>query len=185
MKKLLFCLALATVILSAPPVWADAVINPGETFELRISGVPGEDQSTISSTYTVDGEGNLNMPYIGKIMVAHLTASAIQSVIERAYVSQGIFTHPTITLNIAPTARFVNVSGAVKGPGRIPYTADMTVLTAIIAAGDFNEFANPGKVQLTRDGKVIRVDCKRAKKDPSQDQKVLPRDQIFVPESFF
>ena len=75
--------------------------------------------------------------------MAHLTASAIQSTIERAYVAQGIFTHPTITLNIAPAARFVNVSGAVKSPGRVPYSADMTVLTAIVAAGDFNEFAKP------------------------------------------
>ena len=118
-------------------------------------------------------------------MVARLTPSAIQSNIEHTYVSQGIFTHPTITLSIAPAARFVNVSGQVKAPQRVPYTPDMTVLSAINAAGDFSDFADQGKVHLVRNGSVRFVNCKKARGNPELDEKVLPGDQIQVPEGFW
>ena len=184
--KSIFCLSvLAVLTLSVSSALADAVLRSGDSFELRIGGVPPDDVATISSNYTVDGEGYLNLPYIGKILVARMTASSIQSTIERAYVSQGIFTHPTVTLNIAATARFVNVGGQVRSPGRIPFTEDMTVLSAINAAGDFTEYAKASDVWLTRDGKVMHVNCKNARRNPASDVKVLPGDQIQVQESFW
>ena len=61
----------------------------------------------------------------------------------------------------------------------------MTVMSAINAAGDFTEYADQGKVRLTRDGQVSIVNCKKARKDPSEDKKVLPGDQIQVGESFW
>ena len=178
-------MVLAATLALTGTALADATIRPGDTFELRIGGVPPDDAAAISSNYVADGEGNINLPYINKIHVAGLTISAVQSAIERAYISPGIFTHPTITVNPAASARFVNVSGQVKAPGRIPYTADMTVISAINAAGDFNEFAYQKKVHLTRDGKVDYENCARARAHPEEDKKVLPGDQIFVEQGFF
>ncbi len=185
MKKALFLIALAATAAFTSSAMADATIRPGDTFELRIGGVPPDDQGAIGSNYVADGEGNINLPYVGKIHIANLTISAVQAVIERAYISGGIFTHPTVTVNPATSARFVNVAGQVKAPGRIPYTADMTIISAINAAGDFNEFANQKKVHLTREGKVEFENCARARVRPDEDKKVLPGDQIFVEESFF
>lgn len=185
MKKASTLLAAVMLVFTVSTALADATIRPGDSFDLRIGGVPGDDQATISSNYTVDGDGFLNLPYIGRIQVARMSPSAIQALIERTYVSQQIFTHPTVTLNIAPSARFVNVSGQVKSPQRVPYTPDMTVLSAINAAGDFNDFAAQGKVHLVRDGRVSFVDCKKARGNPALDQKVLPGDQIQVPEGFW
>ena len=184
MKTASWFVVVALVLLSVHSAFADSTLRPGDSFEIRIGGVPPDDVGTINSNYTVDGEGNLNLPYIGKIFVAHMTVSAIQSAIEHAYVSQGIFTHPTITLNMA-SARFVNVAGQVRSPTRVAYTEDMTVLSAINAAGDFTEYAKESDVRLTRDGKVMKVDCKKVHKNPETDVKVLPGDQIFVPESFW
>ena len=163
----------------------DAKLRTGDSFDLKIGGVPSDDAASISSNYTVDGEGCLNISLLGKIRVAGLTPSQIQAAVERAYVERGIFRHPTITLSIAAAARFVNVGGAVKAPGRIPYTPDMTVMTAINAAGDFNDYANQRKVRLSRGGSVSLVDCKKVRSDPSVDPKVLPGDSIQVPESIF
>ena len=181
----MFPILLTVLAFSISPVLADAVLRPGDSFDLRIGGVPGEDQAAISSNYTLDGEGYLNLPYIGKIQVAKMSASAVQSTIEHAYVSQGVFTRPTITITIAATARFVNVAGQVKAPSRVGYTPDMTVLSAINAAGDFNEYADQKKVHLVRDGKVTLVNCKKARANPEEDVKVLPGDQIQVPEGFW
>ena len=141
--------------------------------------------STVNGVYTIDGDGGLNLPYIGKLNVGGMTQSQVSAIIERTYKSKEIYTNPTITLVIAATGRFVNVGGAVKAPQRVPYTPDMTVLSAINAAGDFNEFANQAKVQLLRDGKAITVNCKELRRDPSKDPGVRPGDQIQVPERWF
>ena len=186
MKKGFLVVMLAAVA-CAPAVWAQEVLlRPGDAFDLRISGVPSDDQSTISGSYTIDGQGYFNLSYIGKIKGAGRSASDVQSAVERTYIEQGIFSHPTIALNIAASARFVNVGGpGVKGGVRIPYTADMTVLSAITAAGDFNEFADQRHVRLIRGGKVQIIDCKQLRRDPSKDFNVLPGDNIQVPETMF
>jgi protein involved in polysaccharide export with SLBB domain len=184
MKLRCWCLALL-VCGFCGTAFADATLRPGDTFDLRIGGVPGDEMAAISSSYTLDGEGYLNLPYLGKLQVSGMNAGQIQSMVERAYTERGIFTHPTITLTIAPSARFVNVGGQVKAPSRIPYTPDMTVFSAINAAGDFTEFAAQTKVRLMRGDKVIVINCKKIRSDPSQDVKVLPGDAIQVPEAFF
>ena len=165
--------------------FADATFRPGDSFDLRIGGVPSDEMSEISSTYTLDGEGYLNLAYLGKLQVSGMTTGQIQALVEREYINRGIFTHPTVTLTVGSAARFVNVGGSVKSPGRIPYTPDMTVFSAINAAGDFNEYAAQTKVRLMRGDKVIVINCKKIRSDPSQDVKVLPGDAIQVPESFW
>jgi protein involved in polysaccharide export with SLBB domain len=180
---LLVCLLVTVFVFSARA--ADAPLRVGDTFDLRIGGVPPDDVIAINSSYTIDGTGGLNLPYIGKITVAGMTSSQIQALIERTYVDRGIYTHPTITLAIAQTARFVNVGGHVKAPQRVTYTPDMTVLSAINAAGDFDDFANQKQVRLIRGKTVTIINCKEIRRDPSQDVAVLPGDQIQVPESMF
>ncbi len=163
----------------------EATVRPGDSFDLRISGVPSDDQANISTNYTVDGQGFFNISYIGKMKVAGRTAGEIQSLVERSYMDQGIFTHPTVTLTIAAAARFVNVGGQVKSPGRIAYSADMTLFSAINAAGDFTEFGDQGKVRLMRGSHVDVINCKKIRANPALDVKVLPGDIIQVPETIF
>ena len=176
---------LAASLLFTHSVFADAQLRPGDSFDLRIGGVPADEISTVNGAYTIDGDGYLNMPYIGKVAVGGMTTGQATSTIERIYRSKDIYTNPTITLTIAATGRFVNVGGAVKSPQRVPYTPDMTVLSAINAAGDFHEFANQSKVLLLRDGKTTTVNCKEIRRNPSLDPGVRQGDQIQVPEKWF
>lgn len=168
----------------ASVVLADATMRSGDTFELRIGGVPTDEVVAFNNTYTIDADGNLNLPLLGKLNVSGMTPGQIQTTIERAYKARDIYTHPTITL-VSSQARFVSVGGAVKSPQRVAYTSDMTILSAINAAGDFNEFADQKRVRLLRGDKVSIVNCKDIRRDPSKDLKVLPGDQILVPEGFF
>jgi protein involved in polysaccharide export with SLBB domain len=185
-SRIFCCLTILLVgSLLAHAARADAQLRPGDSFEIRFGGVPTDEISTVNGTYTIDGEGYLNMPYIGKLAVGGMTTSQITSLIERTYKAKEIYTNPTITMIMAVAGRFVNVGGAVKSPQRVPYTADMTVLSAINAAGDFNEFANQGKVLLLRDGKTMTINCKELRKNPAKDPGVRPGDQIQVPERWF
>ena len=86
---------------------------------------------------------------------------------------------------MAPQARQVSVGGAVKAPQRVAFTADITALAAINAAGGFNEFANQTKVRILRGRNVIPLNCKEVRKNPSLDVRLQPGDIIEVPESFF
>lgn len=176
------CLLLSNEMLAQA---GDAELRVGDALDLRISGVPGDDVAQISATYTVDNEGNINLPYIGKMKAQGVTAGALQTMIQSAYVQQKIFTNPTIIITTAGGGRFVNVSGDVRSPQRVVYTPDLTLLKAITAAGDFTDYANARKVQLLRGGERIVVDVKKIRENPSLDIPLRPGDDIYVPQSWF
>ncbi|MDP9291576.1 MAG: polysaccharide export protein [Verrucomicrobiota bacterium] len=182
MKTFLFVLFL----LSAPAFsFADAALRAGDSIEIRIGGVPQEDSAQVSGQYTIDGEGNVNMPYIGKIHAGGQTTTQVQKSIEAAYKSGEIYTNPTISISTQEKARFVNVSGEVKAPQRVAYTADLTLLSAITAAGGFSDYADQKRVQVSRGGQKQVIDIRQVRRDPSKDVQLLPGDQIQVPQSFF
>ena len=85
-----------------------------------------------------------------------------------------------MTLIVQGASRLVNVTGEVKSSGRVQYSPDLTVLSAIGAAGGFTDFADKKRVRLSRDGKVKIIDTTKASRDPSKDEKALPGDQINV-----
>ena len=163
----------------------DAALRPGDTIEVRLGGVPTNDVSQITASYVIDNQGYINLAYINKISIGGKTASQAADVIESAYKNAQIFTNPTITISTQAGARFVNVGGEVKAPSRIPFTPDLTLMSAINAAGGMSEFANRKKVRLIRGKEVMVVDTKKILNDPSLDLPVKPGDQIFVEQSFF
>ena len=169
----------------APAVFAGAVLRAGDPVEMRISGVPADEQTQVNNVYTVDSNGMVNMPYINKVRAEGLTPAQLASAIENGYKSAGIFTNPTITIVMQPQARFVNVGGAVRAPARVPFTEDMTLLAAISAAGGFNDFADQKRVRLLRGNEAKVYDVRQFRKDPGLDPKLQPGDKIEVPQSFF
>jgi polysaccharide export outer membrane protein len=173
------------VFFSGPASAADASFRVGDTIELRIGGVPAEETQLVTGSYTVDGEGFINLPHVGKVRAAGLGQAALQRAVEAAYRSGQIYTNPTITVTVPTTLRFVNVSGDVRQPRRVEYTTDLTVLGAISAAGGFTDYADQRKVRLMRGGQVQIIDIKAVRSNPSLDIILLPGDQIEVPQSFW
>jgi len=184
--------AVRLLVLAAALVWitghasaSDAAFRVGDTIELRIGGVPAEETQLVTGYYTVDGEGFINLPHVGKVRAAGLGQAALQRAVEAAYRGGQIYTNPTITVTVPTTLRFVNVSGDVRQPRRVEYTSDLTVLGAISAAGGFTDYADQRKVRLMRGGRVQIVDIKAVRSNPSLDIILLPGDQIEVPQSFW
>lgn len=183
MRSLVFvCLAFFALALSAR---GQATLRVGDPLELKISGVPNEEQQQVNNLYSVDASGMVNLPYINKVRAEGLAPSQLASSIESAYRSEKIYTNPTITIVMAPTARYVNVGGAVRSPSRVPFTEDMTLLTAINAAGGFNDFADQRKVRVLRGSNVKVYDVRLSRSDPSKDIRLQPGDRVEVPQSFF
>ena len=182
--RALFFIGLSLVAL-VPAALADATLRAGDPVEMKISGVPAEEQTQVDNTYTVDANGMVNMPYINKVRAEGLTPAQLAGSIENGYKSARIFTNPTITIVMQPQARFVNIGGAVRAPARIPFTEDMTLLTAISAAGGFNDFADQKRVRLLRGSVAKSYDVRQFRRDPGLDPKLQPGDKIEVPQSFF
>ncbi|HEY0791670.1 MAG TPA: polysaccharide biosynthesis/export family protein [Chthoniobacterales bacterium] len=178
-------LTLSCLLLVTLPVHADAVLRKGDTLELKISGVPAAETTSLSGQYTIDNDGFVNLAYIGKIRIGGLPAGVAQSTIEQAYRSRDIFTNPTIIITQQITSRFVNVGGEVKTPNRVGYTPDLTVLGSINAAGGFTAFADERKIRLLRGNDVMIIDVKKIRGNPSLDVPVQPGDRIEVPQSLF
>lgn len=175
----------AIFLFMASLAFGQANLRIGDPVEIKISGVPAEEQAQVNNVYSVDASGSLNLPYINKIKAEGLTPAQLSASIEGAYRSNKVFTNPTITILMQPTARFVNVGGAVRTPSRVPFTEDMTLLTAINAAGGFNDFADQKRVRVLRGSQVTLYDVRQFRRDPSKDIRLQPGDRIEVPQSFF
>lgn len=182
MKGIFLAVLLGLAFCSA--AFAQGKLRPGDTIEIRISGVPGEDVAQWTAQYTIDQAGFLNLPYINQVKVGGLPANEVQALIESKLRGEKIYTQPTISI-IQTQSRFVNVGGQVRSPGRIPYTHDLTLMSAINAAGGFNDFADQKRVQLIQDEKVMIFDIREVRKNPKLDIPIFPGDKIEVPKSWY
>lgn len=162
-----------------------ATLRIGDPVELKIGGVPAEEQQQVNNTYTVDSTGAISLPYINKVRAEGRTPAELARAIEESYRSAKVYTNPTITIVMQPQARFVNVGGAVRTPQRVPFTEDMTLLAAINAAGGFNDFADQKRVRLLRGSEVKLYDVRQFRRDPALDVKLQPGDRVEVPQTFF
>jgi protein involved in polysaccharide export with SLBB domain len=183
MHRALVTLALFFGITAA--AFGQATLRAGDPIELRIGGIPNDEQTQVNNTYTVDTNGFVNLPYISKLRAEGLTPAQLSRSIEESYRAGKIYTNPNITITMLPMARFVTVGGAVRNASRVPFTEDMTLLTAINAAGGFNDFADQKRVRVLRGNDVKMYDIRQFRRDPSLDIKLQPGDRVEVPQTFF
>jgi polysaccharide export outer membrane protein len=167
-----------------PPPPHDPTQDPlrvGDKIKVELSGIP---DTIPPSERDIEEDGSVNLPYVGRIIVAGKSPSKLEQEITTNYVPR-FFTHITIT--VTPIARFFYVMGQVNNNagGRILYTGPITVLGAIAAAGDFTPFAKKKDVQITRaNGNIEHVNCVKAIKHPELDVPIYPGDRIQVGRRF-
>jgi len=163
---------------------SDVALHSGDILNVRLAGVPAEDISQVSGSYTIDGSGNINIPYLGKIHAAGLKQAEVQNSIETTFKSRGIYSSPIVSVSVQ-FDRFVDVEGDVRSPQRVKYTSDLTVLGAITACGGFTDYADQSKVTISRNGSMNFVNVKKVRQNIEKDPSVEPGDKISVPRSFW
>jgi polysaccharide export outer membrane protein len=154
-----------------------SVIQVSDQLTVTFSDVPGNIMPEFKERVREDG--NITLPLSITLKAAGKTPGQLQQEIHDAYV-------PRYFVRLTPTVktedRFFFVGGEVKNPSRLPYFAQITVLRAIQAAGDFTDFAHRKKVQLIRaNGQKHNINCIEALKKPEKDMQVFPGDTITVP----
>ena len=160
-----------TLSVICAPLHADDVpLRSGDQLTLRLAGVPMEEISQVTGVYSVDGAGDINVPYLGKVHAAGLKQAEVQASIEALYKSKGIYSTPVVTIAVQ-FDRLVDVEGDVRAPQRVHYTPDLTLLGSIAACGGFTDYADQTKVSILREGKQTLVNIKKVRQsqipDPS------------------
>jgi len=158
------------------------LLRGGDTLIIRLTGVPTQDQGIFE--VKIDESGKISMPHIGSLVAANNTTVELKKLIESAYLKEEIFTNPNVTVDLKEQ-RFVDVTGEVRMPQRVPYTKDLTALGAVAACGGFTDFANRRRVRLTQGGQTQEFNAKEIQADQGRDIRLKPNDKIQVDRSIF
>jgi protein involved in polysaccharide export with SLBB domain len=160
-------------------VCVDDEIRIGDRLKISLLDIP---QPEADKEFDVRSDGTVNLQLLGSMKAVGKKFGEFEREVQKAYVDKKYFAR--ITVVVKPDVRFYTVAGAVNSPTRTVYVGQTTVLRAIATCGDFTEFANRKKVEITRaNGQKEIINCDKARRDPRFDRPICPGDYIFVPKS--
>lgn len=177
----------------APAAQDDYVIAVGDTIAIAVV-----DSAEMSGKFTVQPEGVITLPLIGRFKVAGLAASAVELNLTRA-LADGFINDPHVTVTLEQyRGKRIFVFGAVSSPGAYPLPDGQTLIEALVRAG----YATATQVVIVRpkhpsgptmpenagDADVIRVNLKELEKDVengslARNVRLRDGDTVFVPRT--
>lgn len=156
-------------------------LHVGDTVAITFSGLPDPLEPLEKP---IKEDGTITLPDVGRVQAAGKTIGELEDAVHDLYVPR-IYTHLNVTVKTT-SDRVYYVRGEVKNPGRMIYAGSITVSKAITSAGDFTDFANRGKVWLTRaNGDRFKLDLDRILSGEDPDPPIFPGDQIEVGRRIF
>lgn len=117
----------------------------------QIGSTHSSSQSSNSqiSGFTVDSEGYIDYPIIGKIYVNSMTREEIADYIKSELISRNLIKDPVVTVEFMNLT--ISILGEVKSPGRYNIDRDkITILEALSMAGDLTINGKRDNVQVLR-----------------------------------
>tara|TARA_B100000963_G_C22611439_1_gene665065 strand:- start:724 stop:2373 length:1650 start_codon:yes stop_codon:yes gene_type:complete len=133
--------------------------NPDSTYTLDIGDILNIQligQQSYDEELFVNGDGSINLPDVGKIVIAGLSLKEASSLIKSKVKSSFIGTEAFISL---ARVRDVNilVTGNAKNPGIYTLTGNSNILHALSIAGGVSEFGSFREINLIRANNIIET----------------------------
>jgi len=129
-------------VITPDPQWSELF----NTMPVGAGGAVTEESAGLFG-YPVDGEGYIEIPFVGKIQAGGRTLTEIRTELDSVF--KGYVTDASITVRLVNN--YVSVLGEVSHPGRYRLSKDQVNVFEVLAmAGDLTEFGNRQKVQLIR-----------------------------------
>ena len=168
---------LSIKVLSVEPDMANLfnIINPTNAFGMSDAG------SMYLSGYTIDNEGYINLPTVGKLKVAGLTTAQTQELIQRnlnRYITDATVVAKLISFKIS-------VLGDVRSPGYYYiYNDRANLFEGLGMAGDLTQGANRKNLKLIRQkgnqSEVVLLDLTDPNLVQSPYYYLMPNDVLYV-----
>ena len=163
-------------------------VQPGDQVIIAFYRADGTRLEEISAERTVDPNGELFLPYLGRVRAVGLDSSEIRELLEQRY--GAIYANPVIEV---VTTINVNITGAVRNPGRFFVSPSATLVEAMAQAGGIQSevdvglvggASDPSQVRLVRDGVSTVIDMRPLSIRPEVvGLQVQSGDWLFVPRA--
>lgn len=128
-----------------------AMFNPMvSSTRLDQTNLNGSINGSYMSHYIVDGDGNVDIPVLGKINVGGLTRSQIAEKVKHELTTseQGV---KDATVTVEFINLHIGVLGEVRSPGFISIDRDqLTIVDALVRAGDLTQYGNRKSIKVYR-----------------------------------
>jgi polysaccharide export outer membrane protein len=126
----------------------------------------------------VDASGNIDLPYIGRVHAAGRTPAELEGVIRAGLHSMS--QDPQVVVSLAESvSTAIFVQGDVKNPGRRLLTLNHErLLDAVALAGGTTFPPQDMLIELTRDGRAVRVPLRQVEDNPLENVVLRPGDRV-------
>lgn len=160
------------------PVPSDYVIGPGDELDVQLYGSQNR-----TLRFIVGRDGRISFPELGPINVGGQLFNSAKVDIESRVARQMIGVKASVSMGDTRSIR-VFVVGEANRPGSYTISGLGTITSALFASGGVKPIGSLRKVQLKRQGAVVRtLDLYDLliRGDTTDDAKLLQGDVIFIP----
>ena len=124
--------------------------------QYQIGSESSESSSGQISGYTLDTEGYIDFPVLGRLYVAGMTKSEIASFIKKRLMDENLINDPVVTVEFMNL--YYSILGEVNNPGKYMITKDqITLLEALSMAGDLTIYGKRDAIFVVREENGQRV----------------------------
>ncbi len=208
MKAAVFSIAVALLLLLAAPLAAQdgaqilvAAPDAGDDYVIAVQDVVQVtvwDNADLTGKYTVQPDGTVTMPLVGRVEAAGQTVRALERRLMRT-LGDGFIREPRVSVTLDQfRGHRVFIFGAVGAPGTYALPDGQTLIEALVKAGSGGAAEavivrprHPGGPMLPEhasDADVIRVNLREFEKDVergslARNVRLQDGDTIFVPRT--
>ena len=176
------------------PVASEYEVGPKDVLAITV-----RNQANLSGRFTIESDGRVNFPLIGRVPAAGLTVRGVESEISKR-LADGFFTNPEVSVTIEEyRSQRVVVTGEVQVPGPVPLTGPTTLIEVlalarttpaaskealIVRPAPGRSLPVPASATDVADSEVIRVDLNALETGNLSNNIVLrDGDTIFIPKA--
>ncbi len=176
-------------------VVTDYIIGPQDVLSITVFNEPA-----LSGRFTVESDGSVNYPLVGRVPVAGKTLRALQEDLTKR-LSAGLLVNPQVTILVEQyRSQSIFVVGEVRQPGKHTISGNMSLLEALSQAGGTTTTAGTevivrrpkdpsstaGPVDPSDDSRsdiVARVNLEDLQSGRAANVTIQDGDTIFVPKA--
>jgi polysaccharide export outer membrane protein len=189
MRSTLLAFVAALIVPAIAGAQADYVIGSQDVLSIVVW-----DQPDLSNKYTVEIDGTIGFPLVGRVKAAGLSLRDLEADLKRR-LADGYFKNPQVTATVEQyKSQRIFIVGNVRAPGTYPLTGDMTLIEALARAGytasrdvvivRSKDAKGPVLPDEDMGAEVIKVDLKEFESGQmTHNVRLSDGDTIFVPQT--